>query len=36
MKGGVGGVQRAPEVEWETGVEAKKYYFCRFFTITKG
>ena len=23
-------------VEWETGVEAKKYYFCRFFTVTKG
>ena len=24
----MGGAQRAPEVEWETGVEAKEYYFC--------
>ena len=34
---GVGGhsvLQKS--VEWETGVEGKKYYFWRFFTITKG
>ena len=32
-----GWVPRAPEeVEWETGVEGKEYYFWRFFTVTKG
>ena len=31
----MGGAQRAPEVEWETHVEVKEYYFWRFRTITK-